>query len=49
MMRSAEEKAMKKAAAINCLFLDFGGALLTNGWDYLARKRATTNFNLDLA
>jgi putative hydrolase of the HAD superfamily len=25
-----------------------GGVLLTNGWDHYARKRAATNFNLDL-
>jgi putative hydrolase of the HAD superfamily len=31
------------------LFLDIGGVLLTNGWDYHARKRAATNFKLELA
>jgi putative hydrolase of the HAD superfamily len=49
MMRSAEERTMKKAAAITCLFLDIGGVLLTNGWDHHARKRAALNFRLDLA
>jgi len=34
---------------ITTLFLDIGGVLLTNGWDHHARKRAATNFNLELA
>src|SRR5208337_2455113 len=49
MIRSREERTMKKATAITCLFLDIGGVLLTNGWDHHARKRAATNFNLELA
>jgi HAD superfamily hydrolase (TIGR01509 family) len=49
MIRSTEEKAMKKATAITCLFLDIGGVLLTNGWDHHARSRAATNFKLQLA
>jgi len=49
MIRSTEEKAMKKATAITCLFLDIGGVLLTNGWDHHARRRAATNFKLQLA
>ena len=49
MIRSTEEKAMKKATAITCLFLDIGGVLLTNGWDHHARKRAAANFKLELA
>jgi putative hydrolase of the HAD superfamily len=40
---------MKKAAAITCVFLDIGGVLLTDGWDHHARKRAATNFKLELA
>lgn len=40
---------MKKATAITCVFLDIGGVLLTNGWDRHARKRAATNFRLELA
>jgi len=40
---------MKKAPAITCLFVDIGGVLLTDGWDHDARKRAATNFKLDLA
>jgi putative hydrolase of the HAD superfamily len=31
------------------LFLDIGGVLLTDGWDHHARKRAATNFKLELA
>jgi len=49
MIRSTEEKTMKKATAITCVFLDIGGVLLSNGWDHHARKRAATNFKLDLA
>jgi len=49
MMRSAEERTMNKAAAITCLFLDIGGVLLTDGWDHHARRRAATNFKLNLA
>ena len=40
---------MKKASAITCMFLDVGGVLLTDGWDHHARKRAATNFKLELA
>lgn len=42
---SAKENA---ATAITCLFVDIGGVLLTNEWDLPARKRAASNFNLDL-
>ena len=38
MIRSTEEKAMKKATAITCMFLDIGGVLLTNGWDHFAQR-----------
>ena len=40
---------MKKSTEITCLFLDIGGVMLTNGWDHDARKRAATNFKLELA
>ncbi len=40
---------MRKVTAITCLFLDIGGVLLTNGWDYHARRRAAANFNLEPA
>jgi FMN phosphatase YigB (HAD superfamily) len=40
---------MKKATKITCVFLDIGGVLLNNGWDHHARKRAATNFKLNLA
>ena len=40
---------MKRAIPVTTLFLDIGGVLLTNGWDHHARKRAATNFKLDLA
>jgi xylulose-5-phosphate/fructose-6-phosphate phosphoketolase len=49
MIRSTEEKTVKKAMAIICVFLGIGGVLLTNDWDHHARKRAATNFKLDLA
>jgi len=40
---------MKRSTEITTLFLDIGGVLLTDGWDHHARKRAATNFKLDLA
>jgi putative hydrolase of the HAD superfamily len=40
---------MKRPAAIQCLFLDIGGVLMTNGWDHQARDRAATTFHLDRA
>jgi len=40
---------MKPSTEITTLFLDIGGALLTDGWDHHARKRAATNFKLELA
>jgi hypothetical protein len=44
-----EEKPMQRATAITCVFLDVGGVLLTDGWGRHARKRAATNFKLELA
>jgi putative hydrolase of the HAD superfamily len=49
MIRSTEERTMKKATAITCVFLDVGGVLLSDGWDHHARKRAATKFRLELA
>ena len=49
MIRTREKETMKKTIAITCVFLDIGGVLLTNGWDHQARKRAATNFKLELA
>jgi len=40
---------VKHSTEITTLFLDIGGVLLTDGWDHHARKRAATNFNLELA
>jgi putative hydrolase of the HAD superfamily len=40
---------MRKSSSITALFLDIGGVLLTDGWDHHARKRAATNFKLELA
>ncbi|MGA3095811.1 MAG: HAD family hydrolase [Bryobacteraceae bacterium] len=40
---------MKKATDVTHLFLDVGGVLLTNGWDYRARRRAAANFKLEWA
>jgi HAD superfamily hydrolase (TIGR01509 family) len=45
---ATEEDTMQKAPAITCVFLDIGGVLLTDGWDRHARKRAATNFKLEL-
>ena len=39
---------MKRAIPITTLFVDIGGVLLTDGWDHHARKRAATNFKLEL-
>ncbi len=44
-----DEGQMKRAIPITTFFLDIGGVLLTDGWDHHARKRAATNFNLELA
>jgi len=40
---------IKKAVPYTTLFLDIGDVLLTDGWDHHARKRAATNFKLNLA
>ena len=40
---------MKRAIPVTTLFLDIGGVLLTNGWDHHARRRAATNFKLELS
>ena len=40
---------MKKATAITCMFLDIGSVLLTDGWGHHIRRRAATNFKLELA
>ena len=40
---------MKRSTEITTLFLDIDGVLLTEGWDHHARKRAATNFKLELA
>ncbi len=39
---------MKKADAIQCLFLDVGGVLLTDGWSHGASKLAAKTFGLNL-
>jgi FMN phosphatase YigB (HAD superfamily) len=49
MIPTTEEKTMRKPPAITCLLVDIGGVLLTDGWDRHARKRAATNFKLELA
>jgi putative hydrolase of the HAD superfamily len=38
---------MQKKTAINAIFTDIGGVLLTNGWDRGSRRRAIEFFNLD--
>ena len=40
---------MKRALPVTTLFLDIGGVLLTDGWDHHSRRRAATNFKLNLA
>jgi putative hydrolase of the HAD superfamily len=44
-----QRSIMKKVTPITTLFLDIGCVLLTDGWDHHARKRAATNFKLELA
>lgn len=38
---------MSDLKTINCLFLDIGGVLLSNGWDHLFRQQAVDYFQLD--
>jgi putative hydrolase of the HAD superfamily len=38
---------MKKGNAVNTIFTDIGGVLLTNGWDRGCRRRAIDLFKLD--
>jgi putative hydrolase of the HAD superfamily len=45
--RATEEKTMKKATTITCVFLDIGGVLLTDGWGHLSRKLAAKAFDLN--
>jgi putative hydrolase of the HAD superfamily len=47
MIRPTGKETIKKMPAINCMFLDVGGVLLTNGWDHNARRRAAIDFKLD--
>jgi len=49
MIRATKSKAMNKASAVTCLFLDIGGVLLSNGWDHIFRRRAAAHFKLDWA
>jgi putative hydrolase of the HAD superfamily len=51
MMRPSQRELrdINSEIPITTLFLDIGGVLLTNGWDHRARKRAATNFKLELA
>ncbi|HUL01502.1 MAG TPA: HAD family hydrolase [Nitrospirota bacterium] len=44
-----QSERIKRVLPIKALFVDIGGVLLTNGWDHHARKRAATNFKLQLA
>jgi putative hydrolase of the HAD superfamily len=39
---------MASSVAIQALFLDLGGVMLTNGWDRAMRERAAQEFGLDL-
>lgn len=38
---------MEKQGAINTLFVDIGGVLLTNGWDRVSRELAIKTFHLE--
>ena len=46
MMRSFSRQREKSSAHVTCPFLDIGGALLTNGWDHSAHRRAARHFTL---
>lgn len=39
---------MRKKTVIDCLFVDIGGVLLTDGWGHVSRKLAAKTFDLDL-
>ena len=38
---------MSKTAAIETVFLDIGGVLLTDGWEHRSRRRAARRFDLE--
>ena len=38
---------MSRSASIDCLFLDIGGVLLTDGWGHKSRKHAARDFGLE--
>jgi len=40
---------MKKAPDIECLFVDIGGVMLTDGWGHLFRRQAAKHFHLNYA
>ena len=40
---------MSDQPGIKALFLDFGGVLLTNGWDRKLREKTAKHFSIDLA
>jgi hypothetical protein len=42
-------EVLLRTTATTCVFLDIGGVLLIDGWEHHARKRAATNFKLELA
>ena len=47
MIRSTKAKAMKRATAITCMFVDIGGVLLTDGWAHESRTLAAKTFDLN--
>ena len=49
MMKTSQRLTKRAVPPVTTLFLDIGGVLLTNGWDHHARKRAATNFKMELA
>ena len=46
MIGSKEGHMIEHETEIQCLFVDIGGVLLSDGWDHHARKRAATHFKL---
>jgi len=46
MIGSKEGHMIEHETEIQCLFVDIGGVLLSDGWDHHARKRAATHFKV---
>ena len=47
--RYRQGEKMREKTGINCLFIDIGGVLLTNGWGHESRRKAAEVFNLNFS